>query len=119
MANVGAVSATRIFVAMRPSAMPAMHPAAASTRLSDSNWRITALARAPIAMRMAISLRRSIALASNSPATFAHAMSSTKPTAAISTSTAGLMSAIMYSRRTPAAIAKVGLASTRPGFWRR
>jgi hypothetical protein len=50
---------------------------------------------APSAIRIATSLRRSIARATSRPATFAQAINNTNATAQISTTTAGLISAIM------------------------
>ena len=68
---------------------PAAPPRVESSRLSVSNWRTTRQRLAPRAVRMAISLRRTVARASIRFATLAQAINSTKATAASSTSRAG------------------------------
>ena len=62
---------------------PSAPPASESIRLSVSNWRTILPRRAPSAKRTAISFCRAVARESKSPATFAHAISSTTPTAII------------------------------------
>ena len=66
------------------SANPAPAPASDSSRLSASNWRTSRPRPAPIETRTAISCDRLDARASRRLATFAHAISSTNPTIAIS-----------------------------------
>ena len=71
--------------------MPSAAPAPASRALSTSNWRTMRLRLAPSAARSARSCSRRASRASIRFATFAHAIKSTKPTAPISTASAGLM----------------------------
>ena len=66
------------------SSSPATPPATDSTRLSLNSCRTRRPRLAPIASRTAISLRRSAARESSRLAMLAHAVSSTMPTAAIS-----------------------------------
>ena len=70
---------------------------------------------APMAFRTAISRERDAARASRRFATFAHAISSTKPTAASSTSRDARMSPTKYSRRgvsvTPLPVFSFGYSS--------
>ena len=73
----------------RPRATtPIAPPTIDSIRLSASSWRSSRLRLAPIAVRMAISFCRAAARASSRLAMLAHAISSTKPTAPSSTSSA-------------------------------
>jgi hypothetical protein len=73
------------------NAIPTTPPASASTTHSTNNCDATRARLAPIAARIAISFWRPTARASRRFATFAHAISSTNPTAAASTSTDCLM----------------------------
>ena len=66
---------------MRATARLATPPANASSTLSTSSWRTIRPRDAPIASRTAISRRRPAARTRNRFATFAHATSSTSPTA--------------------------------------
>jgi hypothetical protein len=68
---------------------PTMPPPAASTRLSVDSWRSSRPRLAPSAPRTAISRSRTVARARSRCATFAHAMTSTNPTAANSARSAG------------------------------
>ena len=56
-------------------------PAIESTRLSTMSWRTSRQRPAPSAARMPTSRSRAVARASSRFATFAHAISSTMPTA--------------------------------------
>ena len=69
-----------------PSTSPSTPPASESSTLSVSNCPTMRLRPAPSAARIAISRRRIVARASNKFATFAHAISSTQPTAPSNTS---------------------------------
>ena len=66
------------------SSNPAAPPAAASSRLSVNSWRASRNPLAPIARLIAISRRRMTPRASSKPATLVQAISSTRPTTAIS-----------------------------------
>ena len=78
----------------RPRAPPAIESRVVSVRICCT----TRLRLAPKAVRMAISLRRASAFATNKFATFAQAMSRTNATAPNNTSSAGRMSPTIWSR---------------------
>ena len=65
--------------------------ATVSSSVSVSNWRAMRVAPAPIAARMAISLRRAVSRARSNPARLMHATPSTIPTATNS----GMSSAVV------------------------
>ena len=67
-------------------------PASESTRFSVSHCATRRPRPAPSARRIAVSRRRDVARASSRFDTFAHAISSTRPTAPTSTSSAGFVS---------------------------
>ena len=69
---------------VRASAAPRAAPINDNSRLSVNNCRMTRPRPAPSARRTAISVERDVPRASRRPATFAHAISSTAPTAAMS-----------------------------------
>ncbi len=81
------------------NATPSVAPPSATSTLSVRSWRITRHASAPRATRTAISFDRAVARASSRLATLAHAMRSTKPTAAIMMSRTGRMLPTWKSRR--------------------
>ena len=77
-------SETSSDVSTRASSSPAIPPSAKSSVVSVSNCRTTLPRPAPIAVRTAISRRRTTPLASRTPARFAHAITSTTATIDIS-----------------------------------
>ena len=83
--GTGAGSCTRLItpVSQTFSKSPAAVPSKASSRLSARSWRTMRPRSAPIASRMASSLRRLEARASSRLETLAHAISSTNPTTII------------------------------------
>ncbi len=81
--------------ASQASAMPASPPGIASTRLSTRACPTTCPRVAPSARRTASSRRRIAARANRRLARFAHAISSTSPTAPLRTRSAGRRSPVM------------------------
>ncbi len=79
----------------RPTAAPRLE----SSTLSVSSWRIRRPRPAPNALRMPISLRRAADRDSSRLARFTQAISSTKPTAAVSVTIAGRTFPTTVSRR--------------------
>ena len=82
--SVGSSDTSNVVI-RRAIARPAAPPRRKSSIDSTSICRISRPRPAPIARRTAISLRRALARASNTPATFAHAIASTSPTSPMST----------------------------------
>ena len=73
--------------AQRAMTTPTMPPTIESSTVSVSSWRVIRQVLAPIAVRVAISLRRPLARARIRFATFAHAIISTRPTNDMNTAT--------------------------------
>ncbi len=83
------LEATSALIARYAMPSPAAPPTAESNTLSVSSCRASRQRPAPIAVRIAISRCRAVARASSRLARLAQAISSTKPTAPMSTSSAG------------------------------
>ena len=81
--GIGRLTLLMARVSHHANATPAAAPRPASTTASVSNCCTSRARLAPTAMRTAISFCRADARASSMPATFAHAMRSTRPTAPI------------------------------------
>ena len=110
-ANGGIATRSRTADAHAASSRPAIPPISASTRLSVSSWRTSRPRVAPSDNRMPISFRRAADLASSRLATFAQAMSSTRPTAPITKITTGVALFSTLGGR------NVALANNTPDFF--
>ena len=83
--EIGGLNAITRSINHMASSTPTTPPASASNTLSVSNCRTNRARLAPNDKRIAISLRRPAARATNSPARFVHAISNTSATVSIST----------------------------------
>ena len=91
-------SASSAGIAAHASAIPPAAPASPSSTLSTMNCRTSRARDAPSATRTAISRVRADALTSSRLVMFAHAMSSTNPTAPISVNSTGFTLCVSRTR---------------------
>ena len=110
-------SESRIRTPTVPRRMPNTPPVSERRILSVSSWRIIRPLPAPSAARTAISRFRAVARISKRFATFAQAISKTKPTAITNTHNDERTSPIIASRN--GCTAKPSCASSTPGYFRR